>query len=181
MYYQCAINHNHTVVFSCCLQLVPSTLLAKQNPQCVLACNLGINPCMLKQFFGVLQLYYQCARKHHTVVSSCCLQLVPFTVLTEQSSLCACLQPANQPLHADSICWVATASFPEGEDTASESVVEVRMTVDESGDVSMLSGEVQKWFRLHAELPVETLMDPALLVANTHILFNPKRGDIKVC
>ncbi len=55
------------------------------------------------------------------------------------------------------------------------------MTVDESGDVSMLSGEVQKWFRLHAELPVETLMDPALLVANTHILFNPKRGDIKVC
>lgn len=54
------------------------------------------------------------------------------------------------------------------------------MTVDESGDVSMLSGEVQKWFRLHAELPVETLMDPALLVANTHILFNPKRGDIKV-
>ncbi|KAL0055163.1 hypothetical protein WJX82_008002 [Trebouxia sp. C0006] len=72
------------------------------------------------------------------------------------------------------------ASFPEGEDTASESVVEVRMTVDESGDVSMLSGEVQKWFRLHAELPVETLMDPALLVANTHILFNPKRGDIKI-
>lgn len=72
------------------------------------------------------------------------------------------------------------ASFPDGEDTASESVVEVRMTVDESGDVSMLSGEVQKWFRLHAELPVETLMDPALLVANTHILFNPKRGDIKI-
>ena len=56
----------------------------------------------------------------------------------------------------------------------------MRMTVDESGDVSMLSGEVNKWFRLHAELPVETLMDPALLVANTHILFNPKRGDIKV-
>lgn len=54
------------------------------------------------------------------------------------------------------------------------------MTVDESGDVSMLSGEVQKWFMLHAELPVETLMDPALLIANTHILFNPKRGDIKV-
>lgn len=54
------------------------------------------------------------------------------------------------------------------------------MTVDESGDVSMLSGEVQKWFTLHAELPVETLMDPALLIANTHILFNPKRGDIKV-
>ena len=75
------------------------------------------------------------------------------------------------------------ASFPEGvgEDAGSEGVVEVRMTVDESGDVSMLSGEVQKWFRLHAELPVETLMDPALLVANTHILFNPKRGDIKVC
>lgn len=54
------------------------------------------------------------------------------------------------------------------------------MTVDESGDVSMLSGEVNKWFRLHAEVPVDTLMDPALLVANTHILFNPKRGDIKV-
>ncbi|KAL0031977.1 hypothetical protein WJX79_009714 [Trebouxia sp. C0005] len=72
------------------------------------------------------------------------------------------------------------ASFPDGDDAASESVVEVRMTVDESGDVSMLSGEVQKWFRLHAELPVETLMDPALLVANTHILFNPKRGDIKI-
>ena len=72
------------------------------------------------------------------------------------------------------------ASFPDGEDGASDGVVEVRMTVDESGDVSMLSGEVNKWFRLHAELPVETLMDPALLVANTHILFNPKRGDIKV-
>ena len=54
------------------------------------------------------------------------------------------------------------------------------MTVDESGDVSMLSGEVNKWFRLHSEVPVDTLMDPALLVANTHILFNPKRGDIKV-
>lgn len=54
------------------------------------------------------------------------------------------------------------------------------MTVDESGDVSMLSGEVNKWFRLHADMPVDTLMDPALLVANTHILFNPKRGDIKV-
>jgi len=91
------------------------------------------------------------------------------------------LQPAKQYMHAEtSLCGV-TASFPDGEDTASESVVEVRMTVDESGDVSMLSGEVQKWFRLHAELPVETLMDPALLVANTHILFNPKRGDIKVC
>ena len=73
------------------------------------------------------------------------------------------------------------ASFPDGDDPTSEGVVEVRMTVDESGDVSLLSGEVQKWFRLHAELPVETLMDPALLVANTHILFNPKRGDIKVC
>lgn len=72
------------------------------------------------------------------------------------------------------------ASFSEGEDTASEDVVEVRMTVDESGDVSMLSGEVNKWFRLHADMPVDTLMDPALLVANTHILFNPKRGDIKV-
>ncbi len=89
-------------------------------------------------------------------------------------------EPPHQPLHQASL-WGVTASFPEGEDTASESVVEVRMTVDESGDVSMLSGEVQKWFRLHAELPVETLMDPALLVANTHILFNPKRGDIKVC
>ena len=54
------------------------------------------------------------------------------------------------------------------------------MTVDESGDVSMLSGEVHKWFTLHAELPSEARMDPALLVANTHILFNPKRGDIKV-
>lgn len=72
------------------------------------------------------------------------------------------------------------ASFSDGEDTGSEGVVEVRMTVDESGDVSMLSGEVNKWFRLHAEVPVDTLMDPALLVANTHILFNPKRGDIKV-
>lgn len=75
----------------------------------------------------------------------------------------------------------SAASFPEGEDAiGSDGVVEVRMTVDESGDVSMLSGEVQKWFTLHAELPVETLMDPALLIANTHILFNPKRGDIKV-
>ena len=79
-----------------------------------------------------------------------------------------------------SVCTSA-ASFPEGEDAiGSDGVVEVRMTVDESGDVSMLSGEVQKWFTLHAELPVETLMDPALLIANTHILFNPKRGDIKV-
>lgn len=78
------------------------------------------------------------------------------------------------------MCVCCAASFSDGEDTASEGVVEVRMTVDESGDVSMLSGEVNKWFRLHAELPVETLMDPALLVANTHILFNPKRGDIKV-
>ena len=75
--------------------------------------------------------------------------------------------------------WSA-ASFLEGKDTAGEGVAEVRMTVDESGDVSMLSGEVSKWFRRHAELPVETLMDPTLLVANTHILFNPKRGDIKV-
>ena len=54
------------------------------------------------------------------------------------------------------------------------------MTVDQSGDVSLLSGEVHKWFMLHAELPSEARMDPALLVANTHILFNPKRGDIKV-
>ena len=75
---------------------------------------------------------------------------------------------------------LSAASFTDGEDTASEGVVEVRMTVDESGDVSMLSGEVNKWFRLHADMPVDTLMDPALLVANTHILFNPKRGDIKV-
>ena len=83
-------------------------------------------------------------------------------------------------LDPSSVCVCCAASFSDGEDTASEGVVEVRMTVDESGDVSMLSGEVNKWFRLHAELPVETLMDPALLVANTHILFNPKRGDIKV-
>lgn len=75
---------------------------------------------------------------------------------------------------------MSAASFPEGEDIAgSDGVVEVRMTVDESGDVSMLSGEVQKWFTLHAELPAEAQMDPALLIANTHILFNPKRGDIK--
>ena len=125
-------------------------------------------------------MYYQCAVTHnHTVVSSCCPQLVPIS-LAKQNSPCACLQLVNQPLHAKTNLWGVTASFPDGEDTASESVVEVRMTVDESGDVSMLSGEVQKWFRLHAELPVETLMDPALLVANTHILFNPKRGDIKV-
>ena len=102
---------------------------------------------------------------------------MPSITLAEQKSQCACLQLV---LHAKTNLWGVTASFPDGEDTASESVVEVRMTVDESGDVSMLSGEVQKWFRLHAELPVETLMDPALLVANTHILFNPKRGDIKV-
>lgn len=78
------------------------------------------------------------------------------------------------------LCGCCAVSFSDGEDTASEGVVEVRMTVDESGDVSMLSGEVNKWFRLHADMPVDTLMDPALLVANTHILFNPKRGDIKV-
>jgi len=35
-------------------------------------------------------------------------------------------------------------------------------------------------FRLHAEMPRETHINPALLVANTRILFNPKRGDIKV-
>ena len=66
------------------------------------------------------------------------------------------------------------------EDEPRDGAVEVNMTVDESGDVSMLSGEVHKWFTLHAELPSEARMDPALLVANTHILFNPKRGDIKV-
>jgi len=114
-------------------------------------------------------------------VFSFCLQLLPSTVLANQDPQCACLQPTNECLHAKTNPWGVTATFPDGEDTASEGVVEVRMTVDESGDVSMLSGEVQKWFRLHAELPVETLMDPALLVANTHILFNPKRGDIKVC
>lgn len=87
------------------------------------------------------------------------------------------VHPVLEPL---SVC-VSAASFPEGEDIAgSDGVVEVRMTVDESGDVSMLSGEVQKWFTLHAELPAEAQMDPALLIANTHILFNPKRGDIKV-
>ena len=91
------------------------------------------------------------------------------------------MQPGSIPCNQSVTCVLTTAaSFPDGEDTASEGVVEVRMTVDESGDVSMLSGEVQKWFMLHAELPVETLMDPSLLVANTHILFNPKRGDIKV-
>lgn len=100
---------------------------------------------------------------------------------TAAKSIMAAIIAAFNPLMRSTLlCGCLAASFSDGEDTASEGVVEVRMTVDESGDVSMLSGEVNKWFRLHADMPVDTLMDPALLVANTHILFNPKRGDIKV-
>ena len=97
------------------------------------------------------------------------------SVLTATHKHCALKLPMKRR------CLNHAGGDPDDEeDEPRDGAVEVNMTVDESGDVSMLSGEVHKWFTLHAELPSEARMDPALLVANTHILFNPKRGDIKV-